>query len=48
VRLCEYLNEIRIECKQNVVREIPELPEEVELRRMMQENHGPLIKKSNR
>lgn len=33
------MNEIRLECKENVVREIPELPEDIELKRMMQENY---------
>jgi hypothetical protein len=44
VRLKEYMAEIKIECKENVVREIPELPEDMELRKMMQENYEELKK----
>ena len=46
VRLKEYINEIRIEGKEHVVRDIPELPEDVELKKMMQENWE--AEKSNR
>ena len=38
VRAKEYLNEMRIAAGENILRDIPELEEDIELTRMMQEN----------